>query len=325
MTLFKTLGLLEISLIGIFIILYLLFAWRIVVINRELGQDNKRLIIKLILRGIYFTLMIIALLGPTFGERKKEVKSVGKDIFLAIDLSKSMNAEDVEPSRLKKIKFELKKIVNEFSADRIGLIIFTSEAFLQCPLTFDHTALITLFIDPLSTDLISNKGTDFAPPLRMALDKHLNDDEENKARKNTSKIIVLVSDGEDFGEETIDIATEIEQNGIRLFTLGIGTKKGGKIPDGYKFKRDRQGNEVVSTLNAKALQELASITGGKYFEVSDKQNDVNRLIHSISNIQGEFRDSRVIDASANKYYYFLIFALVLMVLDVLITVKIVKI
>ncbi len=317
-----TFSTLELSLIGLFICAYLVFLWRTFRISRRMHTHSNAFLWKLLLRSAYFALFIVALLGPSFGEMKKEVRAVGKDIYLLVDLSNSMDAFDIQPSRLEKVKFELKKVVTAFSADRIGLIVFSSDAFLQCPLTYDNNALM-LFIETLNTNLVSNSGTDFAPALRMALMKHT-EQNEAAAQKQQSKIILLVSDGEDFGDETASIASEVKETGIRLFTLGVGTEKGSKIPSGYRFKRDEQGNDVISTLNSNALQKLSDITGGQYFELSDRTNDVSRMIESIEKLEGEFRDARQVDVAANKYYYFLLIAIVLMVTDVLITVKIVK-
>lgn len=316
-------GFLETFFILTFITLSLLAFYRVYHINKTLKRSSLRVFIKFTLRTFYFTLLIVALLAPSFGDQKKEVKSEGKDIFLVVDLSKSMDANDIQPSRLAKVKFELKKIISQFNSDRIGLIVFTSEAFLQCPLTFDHNALLNLFVSPLNTNQIYNKGTDFAPALKLALQKHLAE-EKQQVKKKTSKIILLVSDGEDFGESISEITNEIKTQGIKLFTLGVGTTTGGKIPDGYRFKRNRKGGDVVTKLNAQPLKDLASMTGGDYFEISNSKNDANRLIASISNIKGEFRASELIDASSNKYYYFLAIAFILMLIDVLITVKVVK-
>jgi Ca-activated chloride channel family protein len=291
--------------------------------GKKLGGSSMRLLPKLLLRISYFSLMIMALLGPSFGEQKKEVKSLGKDIFFAVDLSRSMDANDISPSRLDKVKLELSKIIGAFSGDRLGLIIFTSEAFMQCPLTFDHDALLNLFIVPLSTQQVSNTGTDFAPPVRMAIEKMQQEDELG-ARKQSSKIVVLVSDGEDFGEETDDLASELKDAGIRLFTLGVGTEAGGKIPDGYQFKRDQDGEEVITKLNSNSLQELANATDGIYFEFSDKRSDTSKLINAISRIEGEVRKSRLMDATANKYYYFLGVALALLALDIIVTIRTTK-
>ncbi len=295
---------------------------RVISIAKKLSTPFKAIFVKLFLRTIYFVLLIVALLGPSFGETTREMKSVGKDIFIAIDLSTSMNAYDVQPTRLEKVKFELNNIVEAFSSDRIGLIIFSNEAFVQCPLTFDQNAL-NVFIETLNTELVPNAGTDFGPPLQMALDKLTN--EKSLSSQQKSKIIVLISDGEDFGEETEDIAKDVEDSGIKLFTLGVGSESGSKIRTNRGFKKDREGNEVVSKLETKSLKKLAADTGGKYFEINTSNNDVSRLVNTINKIEGELRDTRQVDVSANKYFYFLLVALGLILLDVLTSIKTIKI
>ncbi|MDW7694025.1 VWA domain-containing protein [Flammeovirgaceae bacterium SG7u.111] len=320
---YRNIGFIDVALIALFVLLYAVFIIRTYRVARKVKSRAGGLLSKLIIRSLYFFLMIFCLLGPSIGESRKEVKTIGKDIYVLMDLSLSMDADDVQPSRLEKAKFELKNLVNAFSSDRVGLIIFSSDAFLQCPLTYDQNALM-VFIETMNTGLVSSSGTDFSPALDIALKKHIKSDEESVTQQQ-SKIVILVSDGEDFGDETISIAKEIKEKGIRLFALGIGTKKGSKIPQGYRFKRNKEGEDVVTTLNDASLKKLTSLTGGKYFEVSDKKNDVPKMIAAIDDIEGEFRNARQVDASANRYYYFLIAALVLIVLDLLITVKIVKI
>jgi Ca-activated chloride channel homolog len=318
MSLFHDFGWAEGIIILIFLIGYGLYLWRIIKISRALHTPYKTVFIKLFVRSLFMSLLIIALLGPTFGDSKREIKSVGKDIMICVDLSKSMDAFDVQPSRLEKVKFEMKKIAGAFNSDRLGIIIFSSEAFMQCPLTYDQNA-INLFIETMNTSLVPSSGTDFAPPLRMALSKL--EDTEGPSTQQKSKVIVLISDGEDFGEETNEIAKEVEDKGYKLFTLGVGTEKGSQISAGRGYKTDKQGNTVVSKLNPGSLKSLASKTDGEYFEINESRNDVNKLINTISKIEGEMRDARVIDASANRYYYFLLAALVLLVLDILISVK----
>ena len=305
-----------------FIAFYLLYITRVIRINRALGTSFAAIFTKIGLRTAYFVLFLVALLGPTFGNDTKEIKSVGKDILIAIDLSESMNAFDVQPTRLEKVKYELKKIVEEFSSDRIGLIIFSSEAFVQCPLTYDQAAL-NLFIETLSSSLVPNTGTDFGPALTMALDKIESDEASTVDQK--AKVIILISDGDHLGEDTGNIRDEVKNRGIKLFTLGVGTAQGSKIQAGRGFKKDRQGNDVVTKLDRQSLKELAARTGGKYFEINEKQNDVNRLINTINEVEGQLRDARVVDVSANKYIYFLGVALLLLLLDVLATVKTVRI
>jgi Ca-activated chloride channel family protein len=318
MTLFHDFGLTEGVLVLIFFIGYGLYLWRIIRISRMLHTPYKTVFIKLVVRSVFLILLIIALLGPTFGDSKREIKSVGKDIMVCVDLSKSMDAFDVQPSRLEKIKFELKKIAAAFHSDRLGIIIFSSEAFMQCPLTYDQNA-INLFIETMNTSLVPSSGTDFGPALKMALSKL--EDDEGPSTQQKSKVIVLISDGEDFGEETQEMAKEVEDKGFKLFTLGVGTEQGSQIVSGKGYKTDKQGNTVVSKLNASSLKSLASKTNGEYFEINESRNDVNKLISTIGKIEGQMRDARVIDASANRYYYFLLAALALLVLDILISVK----
>lgn len=287
-----------------------------------MGLPSRRVIIKAILRSLYFGLIVISLLGPSFGETSREVKTVGKDIFVCIDLSQSMNAMDVQPSRLAKVKFELKNIIEAFNSDRIGLIMFSSEAYLQCPLTYDNNAL-NLFIQTLNTDMVPNFGTDFGPPLEMAKEKLISDD--TIITRSKSKIIILISDGEDFGDNTEKVARELDEEDISLFTLGVGTKSGSKIPTRTGFKTDRNGNEVVSKLNSSSLEDLADDTGGEYFEINESRNDTERLINAINRVEGEMREAKKVDATQNRYFHFLGAALLLMVLDVLFSVKLIKI
>jgi Ca-activated chloride channel family protein len=322
MTWYSGVSNLEMIFIGLFAILYLAYIGRVISIAKKLKTPFRAVFIKVFLRASYFILLIVSLLGPSFGETTREMKSVGKDIFIAVDLSTSMNAFDVQPTRLEKVKFELNNIVEAFSSDRIGLIIFSNEAFVQCPLTFDQNAL-NVFIETLNTNLVPNAGTDFGPPLKMALDKLTN--EESLASQQKSKIIILISDGEDFGEETESIAKDVEESGIKLFTLGVGSDQGSKIRTGRGFKKDRAGNEVVSKLETTSLKKLASDTGGKYFEINTSNNDVSRLVNTINKIEGELRDTRKVDVSANKYFYFLLVALVLILLDVLTSIKTIRI
>ncbi|SUZ54823.1 uncharacterized protein METZ01_LOCUS7677 [marine metagenome] len=318
----KEFGFIEILLILTFIIFYLIYIVRLLRINSSISVSFKGVITKIIFRSTYFFLMIIALLGPSFGNSKKEIKVIGKDIMIAIDLSESMNANDIQPSRLEKIKFELKKIIDEFNSDRIGIIMFSNEAYIQCPLTYDKNAL-NLFIETLNTGLVPNSGTDFGPPLDLSLDKLLAD----KIQKNDkSKIIILISDGEDFGENTYEIVDKIKESSIKLFTVGIGTAQGTRITlrNGL-FKKDKDGKEVITKLNSTSLKKIANETKGKYFEISNQINQINGMIYEIKEIKGDLIDSKFMDVTKNKYFYFLFVALILMSMDFLFNFKIIRI
>ncbi len=322
MVFFRDIGWFEALVIVLFLAFYVLYALKLLGISRTLHTPFYAILIKLSIRTILFALLIISFLGPSFGASKKEIKSIGKDIMICVDLSKSMDAFDIQPSRLEKIKYEMKKIVEAFSSDRLGVIIFSSEAFMQCPLTYDQNAL-NLFIETMNTSLVPGSGTDFGPPLKMALKKI--DEKESTGAQQKSKVIILISDGEDFGEETDDIAKEVEDKDIKLFTLGVGTEKGSQIQTGRGYKTDKNGNTVVSKLNASSLKALANKTDGQYFEINESRNDVSRLINTIGKIEGQVRDARMVDVSANRYFYFLLAALILLALDVLLSIKTVTI
>ncbi len=316
-------GVTEIIFVAAFAALYVFYMVRIIRIAKQLNSSYGKIFIKMFLRTLYFAFFVIAVLGPSFGGSKKEVKSVGKDIVICVDLSKSMDAFDIQPTRLEKVKYEMKKIVEAFNSDRIGVAIFSSEAFMQCPLTYDQNAL-NLFIESMSSSLVPSSGTDFGPPLRMAL-KKLEEKSDGSPNETKSKVIILISDGEDFGEETDDVIREIKERDVKLFTLGVGTEKGGNIYSNNRLKIDRQGNTVLTKLNPKQLKHLASETDGEYFEINESNNDVSRLINTITKIEGEVRDAREVDVTANKYIYFLSAALLLLVLDILISIPTVKI
>lgn len=322
MTWYNDFGLFELLLVVAFGVLYAAFLRRNAVMARRLRSRGRSAWVKFTLRAVYFALLVVALLGPMFGAARREVQAVGKDIYLAVDLSRSMDAVDVQPTRLAKVKFELKNMADALSGDRIGLIIFSSDAFVQCPLTYDQNAL-TLFIETLNTDLVPSTGTDFGPPLEMAIDKHL--DPENTTVRNQAKVIVLISDGEDFGEDYDDEVRRIEEAGIRLFTLGVGTQAGSTIPTAAGPKTDREGRPITTRLQPDALRELARRTDGDYYEITDRVNETRQLVRAVQTIEGELRDTRFVDASANKYFYFLVAALALIVVDALFTVRVIRI
>lgn len=319
---FRSISWVEIAMIAAFVLFYGFYLARMIRISRVLKSSMSAVFLKLGLRTSLFALLLIAYLGPSFGEAKREVQSVGKDIMICVDLSKSMDAFDIQPSRLEKIKFEMKKLVEAFSSDRLGIIIFSSEAFMQCPLTYDQNAL-NLFIETMNTSLVPGSGTDFGPPLRMAMQKL--EDPQAATHDTKSKIILLISDGEDFGDDTGEIAKEIADKDIKLFTLGIGTEHGSQIYAGRSLKTDRNGNPVISKLNPESLKKVANQTGGKYFEINESGNDVTRLINTIRKIEGQIRESRLVDVSANRYFYFLLVAIILLAVDVLLSVRTVTI
>jgi Ca-activated chloride channel family protein len=311
---------LTLLLAGIFGLLYFIYLFRFWKINLKLEVEKRRLFTKVVIRTTYFVLFLVAFAGPSIGTSMKEIQEEGKDIFIAVDLSQSMNAGDIGPSRLQRIKFELKNLTKSFPSDRIGLIIFSSEAFMQCPLTFDQSVL-QLYIDGLNTGLVPNFGTDLNGPLRMAEERFLNDE----SQEIKSKSIILISDGENFGDDLEDIGSRLSSEGIRVFSLGIGTTGGSSIPRGNGLVIDPQtGKPAQTVLDRAPLQQIASETNGQYFEISDEVQEIGDLTAALERVEGGVTGSRVVEASANKYFYFLLAGLVLSLLDMMLPIKTIK-
>ncbi len=304
----------------IFTLLYGAYLFRFYRINKKLQVSKHRLIIKLLLRGTYFLLFLIAMAGPSIGTSMKEIKEEGRDIFIAIDLSHSMNATDIGPSRLQRVKFELKNLVKQFAGDRIGIIIFSSEAFIQCPLTFDQNVL-QLHLDGLNTYLVPAQGTDISAPLAMALSKF----EAEETNENKSRSVILISDGEDFADNFKGLTADLNDAGIRVFTLGVGTAEGSTIPRGNGLIVDPKTNQpAITRIEPANLRLIASQTNAEYFELSDEVQEIPDLIQAIERVEGSVTGSRMVEASANKYFYFLLAAISLAILDMVLPFRTIK-
>lgn len=308
-------------LIGAFVLAYLVFLVRTLNLARILGTSRGYVAAKLILRTLYFALIMVAFLGPSFGRIRQEVKAMGKDVFICLDLSESMNAFDVQPSRLLKVKFELRNMLRGLEGDRIGLIVFSDEAFVQCPITFDQTAL-SVFIETLSTRVLGGGSTDFGPPLRLALEKF---GATSTTNSTNAKAVILISDGETFGSGVDEQLREAKKAGVRVFTLGVGTAEGGPIPiPGNRFKTDDRGAQVISRLNPEALTTIANATGGRYYELDGEVNGFPALTRDIRALEGEVIEVKRLDVAANKYTWPLMLAGFLIFLDIMVPVRILR-
>ena len=299
----------------IFFILYLIYLGRIFWIARRLDTTARSSILKFILRSIYFALLLLALLNPSFGDLKSNIKADGKDVFLLIDISKSMDATDIQPSRIEKAKFEINRLVNQFTNDRVGIIIFSQDALMLSPLTFDRNA-INLFVPKINTTLLPEGGTDFSPALELALNKLT-----KTKSKTQAKAIILISDGENFGSDNKSVLSQIRKKGINFFVVGIGTVNGITLRQGDNYLKDENGDIVVTKLESTSMQKMANQTGGKYLEINTVSGSFNELITQLEQITANVTDERQVDVIANKYFYFLIIALFLLGIDVFFTVR----
>lgn len=298
-----------------FVVLYLLFFVRTIWVARQLGLTAWAVIPKFFLRSAYIALIVTALLGPSFGEAERELVSEGKDIYLAVDLSKSMDAPDIPPTRLVKTKFELERVVKALPGYRFGLIVFSTEAFVHAPLTSDQGALAS-FIQSLDTRLLPESGTNLCSAAELALRKQI-----NEQTPHHKKVVVLLTDGENFAECNPALFSRLRNYDIALIVVGIGSAAGSPVPTPGGPLRDGQGRLVQSRLQRDYLRQLARLGGGTYLEVSSAADDLQPLVGTIERLENRLIDRQKVSVASNKYYYFLLAALILLGVDLLVPVR----
>src|SRR5690554_1032774 len=237
------------------------------------ASTTSKPLIKMILFATAVFMLVIALVNPKFGTKIETVKREGVDIVFAVDVSKSMLAEDIAPSRLGKTKQLAMQIINNLGSDRIGIVGYAGSAFPMLPITTDYN-MAKMYLQEMHTDMVSSMGT----ALHGAIEVSSNyfDDQE------TSKVMILISDGEDHGEGINDAIAIAKDKGIKIITIAVGTPEGGRIPIKQNgkivdYKKDMDGNIVITKMNEKTLKDIANQTGG-VFIYGDKTDEVLKLI-----------------------------------------------
>lgn len=301
-----------------FLLIYLFYFYRVFSAARKLKTTATSSIFKFLVRSIYLGLMSLAILGPNFGVTETEARASGKDIFLVFDLSESMNANDIEPSRLDKAKSEALSLVDHFKADRLGVMVFNSEAFVLSPLTFDQENIKNT-IRSLKTSLLDKGSTDFNPVLSLLNEKL------GAGSKNRGKVGVIITDGESHNKVAQREVDLLKRNSINVFLYGVGTLNGSKIPKMGGYKKDQNGEDVITTLDLDKLNGYSKVFRGDYFLLTNTQNDLPKLVEKITQVTSSSDDINRQTVTYNKYVFFLLLALIFVGIDFLITVKVLKI
>ncbi len=258
--------------------------------------------------------MIIGLVNPKIGTKMETVKREGIDIVFAIDVSKSMLAQDIAPSRLEKSKQVVSQIINSLGSDRIGIVAYAGSAFPVLPITTDYS-VAKMFLQGMNTDMVSSVGTSLEDAIKLSAGYF---DKKSK----TNKLIILISDGEDHEGGAEDAAEEATNAGIKIITIGIGTEKGGPIPlkrNGVveSFKRDQNDEVVVTKLNQESLREIAKATKGGYVYGGNTKEVLEYVQKALDNIEKtEFESTQMADFQS-QFQWFLGFAFLLLLIDVL--------
>ena len=255
-----------------------------------------------LLSGVLFSLL--ALLGPQMGTRLETVHRKGVDIFLALDTSRSMDAEDIRPSRIRRAKMEIQEFLDVLEGDRAGLIAFAGDSFIQCPLTLDYAA-VRIFLDVTDTSLIPVPGTDIGRAIAKSL-------EGFSKRERKHKVLILFTDGEDHGGQAEELAKKAAEDGVVIYTIGIGSPEGSIIPlkddrGGIReYKKDEEGKVVTSRLDETLLQKIALETGGKYFRSTTGEMELKRIYGEIQKMEKKELGSAQFTRYENRYQYFLL-------------------
>ena len=298
--------------------------WRGGRLAHLLGSRPRHRGWKTLLRLVAGGLLLAAGLGPSLGVSQQPVRTAGKDVWLLVDVSRSMDAPDVAPTRLLRAQAELQGLVAQFPADRLGLVVFGAEAVVQCPLTYDQAAMQT-FIATLRTNLLPPGPTTLQAPLELLLSRLTVAPAIGSTAPPRATALVVVSDGEDFGENLEPTLRALGRTGARIYAVGVGTTAGAKIPRANgRFVVDGRGQAVQTRLQEAPLLQLAAQTGGQYVKLTNQQNGFGPLLRSLQAMQGTAEQVRTVAVADNRYRYPLAAALLLLALDVALTITVIR-
>lgn len=282
------------------------------------ADSNLKRWTKFILILLALTCLIFAAANPQVGTKLQEVKQTGIDVFILLDVSNSMLAEDIKPNRLEKAKYQIANLINKLRGDRIGLIIFAGQAYIQIPLTTDYSAA-NLFLSAVDVNSVPTQGTAIASAINLAT--------ASFDTLSTQKVIIAITDGEDHEGDVEKAVENAVSRGIIIYAIGLGSQAGVPIPvynnrnQQVGFRKDKDGNTVLTKLDEEVLKRIAIDGNGKYFRGTNYEDYLDKIYSELSELeQTEFGVKKVTDYE-DRFYYLLIPALLLLVLEFFISEK----
>ncbi|MBN2519269.1 MAG: VWA domain-containing protein [Bacteroidales bacterium] len=255
---------------------------------KELMPDASqfRLAFKFVLFLFAFIALVFTIAKPQFGSKLKEVKRKGVEIMIALDISNSMMAEDIKPNRLERAKRAIASMVNKLEDDKIGLIVFAGDAYIQVPITTDYISA-KMFLSSINPSIIAKQGTAIGAAVDLATKSFSQESELNKA-------LIIITDGENHDGDAIEAARLANEKGIVVHTLGMGLPQGAPIPVGYNnYQKDREGNTIITKLNEQMLQQIATAGNGVYIRANNSQTGLNTLYNEINKMQKKEIETKV--------------------------------
>ena len=281
--------------------------------NYSLRRANFKFVIFLLM----VSCVILGLANLQSGSKMDEVKREGIDLFIAVDVSNSMNAEDIVPSRLERSKQAINKLISEMHGDRIGVIVFADKAFVQLPITTDYSAA-KLFLSTVNTGLVASQGTAIAEAINLALKSFPEEDH--------SKAIVIISDGEDHeNEAAVEAAKDAAKQGVRIYTIGMGLAEGTPIPEYNKYghqtgyRKDKDGNTIITKLDEQMLQRIAVAGNGIYIRANNSNVGLEKIYDDINKLDKSEIEAMVFTDYEDQFQWFLGAAIVLLLIEIFIS------
>lgn len=266
--------------------------------------------VRVVLFCLAFASFVIGIARPQIGAKLSERKTEGVEVMICLDVSNSMLAQDYSPSRLDRAKLAISRFVDKLEGDRIGLVIFAGQSFVQLPITADYVSA-KMFLSNIDTGSVPVQGTAIGDAIQTAVRSF-------SSQSDKSRVVIVITDGENHEDDPVAVARTVAQEGVRIFTVGVGSPEGKPIPVDGSLLKDKDGNIVVSRLDEKILQEIASVGNGAYVRAGNTEFGLNPIIDSIRKMDGEELSSVVFEEFDEQYMYFFAFALVMLVLEMLI-------
>ncbi|MCB2221186.1 MAG: VWA domain-containing protein [Bacteroidetes bacterium] len=310
-------------------VLVALFTWMLVwqkkalrrygdwtVIHRLIPAISKpRMIFRFVILMIAYGFLILGLSNPQIGSKLVEGERKGIDLMVALDVSNSMLAQDIKPNRLERAKQAISKMIDKLGNDRIGMIVFAGNAYVQLPITTDHAAA-KLFLSTVNTKIVPTQGTAIGEALELAANSF--DDETH------SRAIIVITDGENHEDDAVDMAKTIAEKGIYVYTIGMGLPEGTPIPEYDKYdrqigyKKDRQGNTVVTRLNESTLEQIAAAGNGIYVRANNTQAGLSKVFDEINSLEKTEFESKMFSDYESRFQYFLAVSILFLLIELLI-------
>ena len=277
-------------------------------------RSRRRSIFKFIVFLLMLACLILGLANLQSGSKMEEVKREGIDLYIAVDVSNSMNAQDIVPSRLDRSKQAINKLIGDLQGDRLGVIVFAEKAFVQLPITTDYAAA-KMFLSSVNTSSVASQGTAIGEAINLAVNS-FSDDERSKA-------IIIISDGEDHeNDAAMDAAKAAAKQGIRIYTIGMGLPDGAPIPEYNQYgrmmgyKKDKSGNTIITRLDEEMLRRIANAGNGLYVRANNSNVGLEQIYNDISKLDKTEIDTQVFTDYEDQFQWFVGAAVILLLIEI---------